>query len=129
MLPPFVEFEPITIYNKLPDKSYKRTVIKGIWFTSTEKAIYSKGALPLDSVSLYIFDFRDYVNPESFTGKGWTIGVGNSIETHIFRGIVKFNSEKELFRYLDESKLNKRPLALKDNRKGPMSQQHLVILC
>ncbi len=137
ILPPGIKPEPITIYNKSGD-SYKRTVVQGVWFTSTDKAIYSKGALPLDTVSIYIFNFDGFTPQELDSKTGWTVAVSNSNkDTIIVRGNCNFRfKSKDPKGFTEELKLFKqnypsfkRPRAFKDNRMGPPSHRHLVILC
>lgn len=135
LLPPLVKTEPITIYNKVND-NYVRTVINGVWFTSTEKSIQSRGALPLDLVSIYIFDFENYISQDyNLTPGHWTAAVSDSKkETFIVRGECpfRFKGAQHLQESLREFQRNynyKKPKSVKDNRMGPINLQHLVILC
>lgn len=135
ILPPGVNPEPVTIYNKMANGNYKRTVIQGYWFTSLNKAVHSRGVLPLDTVSIYIFNTDNYVpQGSSLKLKNWTVGIGSSsFDTYIFRGIVDYKIEdnRESIRKLDElyKDVYKKPKVVEDNRQGLKSHRHLVIIC
>lgn len=132
ILPQGVNPEPVTIYNKMANGEYKRTVIQGYWFTSVSRSLQKRGELPLNAISVYIFDFSKFsMQTEVQKTSEWTIAISDKKkETYLVRGkcnrVIK--NEMDLKAFLENEAILK-PKVISDNRKGPMSHQHLVVIC
>lgn len=132
ILPPGVNPEPVTIYNKMANGNYKRTVVQGYWFTSVSRSLQKRGELPLNAISIYVFDLSRFsMQTESQKSTEWTVAVSDKKkETYIVRGVCKrnINSESDLKAFeLNENYL--KPKIVSDNRQGPNSHKHVVIVC
>lgn len=76
-----------TIYNMLEDGTFKRTFLPAVfWRNVKAEEIKKYGADNASSVSVMIFadQLHDYVNPEDFSGNGWTADTRN--DTYIVKG-------------------------------------------
>ena len=76
-----------TLYNTLPGGTFKRTFIPAVfWCNVKAEEIKKYGADNASSVSVMIFSdqLHDYVNPEDFSGNGWTADTHN--DTYIVKG-------------------------------------------
>ena len=77
----------LTLYNTLPDGTYKRTYLPAVfWRDVKAEEIKKYGAENASSVSVMIFSdqLHDYVSPEDFSGNGWTADTLN--DTYIVKG-------------------------------------------
>jgi hypothetical protein len=76
-----------TIYNTLPDGTYKRTFIPAVfWRNVKAEQIQKYGAENASSVTVMIFidELQDYVLAEKFKGDGWTADTLS--DTYIVKG-------------------------------------------
>lgn len=77
----------LTLYNTLPDGTYKRTYLPAVfWRNVKAEEIKKYGAENASSVAIMIFadQLHDYVKPEDFSGAGWTADTRN--DTYIVKG-------------------------------------------
>lgn len=77
----------LTIYNTLPNGTYKRTYLPAVfWRDVKAEEIKKYGAENASSVSVIIFSDQlyDYVSPADFSGAGWTADTLN--DTYIVKG-------------------------------------------
>lgn len=128
----------VTIYNKIGN-SYERTVIEGcIWRQNIEASFRSQGALPLDTISLYILNYEGYVSHEDYNGYGgWTVTSGNDKKnTYIVKGVCDYSFDSTDERQLANSIRNfektysyHRANVIKENFEGSPRIRHLVVLC
>lgn len=133
-----VDRVPVTVYNRVGD-NYVRTVIKDcIWRNSPEVSFKSQGALPLDSIKLYIPNYEGYVSAKDYDGLyGWTITVGSEKNnTYIVEGVCDFifnaTNNKELSNQVREFEKNynyHRANAIKENFIGGRHMRHLKVIC
>lgn len=77
----------LTLYNTLPDGTYKRTYLPAVfWRNVKAEEIKKYGAENASSVAVMIVadQLHDYVKPEDFSGAGWTADTQN--DTYIVKG-------------------------------------------
>ena len=76
-----------TLYNTLPDGTFKRTYLPAVfWRDVKAEEVKKYGAENASSVSVMIFadQLHDYVPPADFSGEGWTADTIN--DTYIVKG-------------------------------------------
>mgnify|MGYP004658683827 FL=1 len=77
----------LTLYNTLPDGTYKRTYLPAVfWRNVKAEEIKKYGADNASSVSVMVFadQLHDYVKAELFDGDGWTADTQH--DTYIVKG-------------------------------------------
>lgn len=77
----------LTLYNTLPDGTYKRTYLPAVfWRNVKAEEIKKYGADNASSVSVMVFadQLHDYVKAELFDGDGWTADTKH--DTYIVKG-------------------------------------------
>lgn len=128
---------PVTIYNKVGNRFIKTIIEDCVWKSSVEVSFKSQGALPLDSVKLYIPNYEGYVSADEYEGFGWTITTGSEKDnTYIVKGICDYDftskDERELanqVREFEKSYDYHRANAIKENFFGGRRMRHLMVLC
>lgn len=97
--------QSVTIYNKTDEDEYRRTVIKGVFWDSSEGALAQKtGKESADGVQIIIplFGREGYLRPKAW-GKnaeaGWTVKAGDLIA--LGEGPPEITSARELRNYDD----------------------------
>ncbi len=76
-----------TLYNTLPDGTYKRTYLPAVfWRDVKAEEVKKYGAENASSVAVMIFadQLHSYVSPADFVGAGWTADTLN--DTYIVKG-------------------------------------------
>ena len=77
----------LTLYNTLPDGTYKRTYLPAVfWRNVKAEEIKKYGADNASSVSVMVFadQLHDYVKAELFDGDGWTVDTKH--DTYVVKG-------------------------------------------
>lgn len=77
----------LTLYNTLPDGTYKRTYLPAVfWRNVKAEEIKKYGADNASSVSVIVFadQLHDYVKAELFDGDGWTVDTKH--DTYVVKG-------------------------------------------
>ena len=77
----------LTLYNTLPDGTYKRTYLPAVfWRNVKAEEIKKYGADNASSVSVMVFadQLHDYVKAELFDGDGWTADTQH--DTYVVKG-------------------------------------------
>ena len=77
----------LTLYNTLPDGTYKRTYLPAVfWRNVKTEEIKKYGADNASSVSVMVFadQLHDYVKAELFDGDGWTADTQH--DTYVVKG-------------------------------------------
>lgn len=77
----------LTLYNTLPNGTYKRTYLPAVfWRNVKAEEIKKYGAENASSVAVMIFadQMHSYVSPADFSGAGWTADTLN--DTYIVKG-------------------------------------------